>query len=261
MNSSFRLLSGRLFHGDGGDQIGQVGAFFNGTGRFRVLWDDDKIRPEFGILAGLSKDAIRKVISYSTLTNGAKKRITGRQLVIKAKASIKDCKVLLAYWNDYTKNGGYPSGKNETDALTFCIESVATENTQNMEKEGDTEDEDEEDEPAVTQPLRSAKPLSEIRRSVVESDEEENEDDAEAEDEGDEEEDDNDTGYISRKSVFPAALVTFMLLGPYGTAAYGFEISAAFTMNTKAIEENAKTGMYNSKSMKEEKKAAMDLTR
>ena len=52
-----------------------------------------------------------------------------------------------------------------------------------------------------------------------------------------------------------------MLLGPYGSDSYGFDLSAVFTMDTEGIEENAKSGMYNTKSIKEEKKVATDLAR
>lgn len=63
-----------------------------------------------------------------------------------------------------------------------------------------------------------------------------------------------------KKYIYPA-LVTFMLLGPTGTAAYGFPISAAFSIDTEAIEDNSKSGMYNTKSMKEEKKVVADASR
>lgn len=249
------MTFGRYYHGDGGDQSGQVGAFFNGTGRYRVLWDDDKIKPEFGILAGVTKDSCRKFINCPTLTGG-KKKITGRQLLAKAKAAIKESKVLLAYWNDYSKSGGFPSGKNENDALLFCVESVTTENTQNLEKEEDTEDEEEEDDSPAPEPARTVpQPPPPRRNTVVDSEDE-------AEVEGDEDEDDNEeVEYIAKKTSPPSAMVTFMLFGPYGVKAYGFEASAAFTVDTEAIEANAKTGIYNTKSIKEEKKAAIDIVR
>lgn len=250
------MTFGRFYHGDGGDQVGQVGAFFNGTGRYRVLWDDDKIKPEFGVLAGVSKDSCRKFINCPTLT-GNKKKITGRQLLAKAKAAIKECKVLIAYWNDYTKSGGFPSGKNENDALLFCVESVTTENTQNLEKEEDTEDDEEEEDAPAPEPARAvSKPPPTKKNAVVDSD-----DDA-ADEEEDEDEDDNDeVEYIVKKSYSPPAMVTFMLMGPYSALAYGFEVCSAFSIDTEAIEAIAKTGAYNIKSIKEEKKAAVDIVR
>ena len=187
-------------------------------------------------------------------TLSGRKRITGRQLLSKAKASIKEAKVLLAYWTDYTRNGGFPSGKNEEDALEFCKESVTTEHQHNMEKEDDTDDDEEEDEPPVSQSRALTQPLKNKR--VVESDTEE----PEAEDERSDD-DDNDKEYVSKRKYNPPALATFMLLGPYGCEAYGFPVSAAFSIDTEVIEENAKTGMYNTKSMKEEKRAATDIVR
>ena len=114
------MSSCRFYHGDGADQRGQVGALLDGTGRYRVLWEDDVIIPEFGILAGISKDSVMEYIHQPTLSGG-RKYINGRQLIDKAKASIKDCKILLAYWNEFKKSGGFPSGKTEKDALAFCL--------------------------------------------------------------------------------------------------------------------------------------------
>ena len=252
------LSSGRFYHGDpkDKDQIGQVGMLLNGTGRYRVLWEDDLIKPEFGILAGVSKDTVKEFINLPTLSG--RKRIDGRQLIAKAKASIKESKILLAYWTDFTKAGGYPSGKNEKDALNFCTESVSTEHEQNMEKESDDEEEEEENEEAppqsqsrvLTQPLKR-------KSAVVDSDN----DEAEASGEESDNDADDDIEFISRKKFIPPALVTFMLLGPYGAAAYGFDISAVFSVDTEAIDENSKKGIYNTKSMKEEKKITTDIAR
>jgi hypothetical protein len=44
-----------------------------------------------------------------------------------------------------------------------------------------------------------------------------------------------------------------MLYGPYGSAHYNFEISTAFTMDTDAIEESAKSGKLSNKSIREAK--------
>ena len=121
------MSSVRYYHGDGEDHIGQVGLLLNGSGRYKVLWEDGQIKAGFGILSGASKEAVKDIINQPTLTGG-RKRIDGRQLLAKAKAAIKESKILLAYWTDYTKNGGFPSGKNEEDALLFCTESVSTEN-------------------------------------------------------------------------------------------------------------------------------------
>ena len=95
--------------------------------KIQILWEDGQIKAGFWILSGASKEAVKDIINQPTLTGG-RKRIDGRQLLAKAKAAIKESKILLAYWTDYTKNGGFPSGKNEEDALLFCTESVSTEN-------------------------------------------------------------------------------------------------------------------------------------
>lgn len=201
-------------------------------------------------MAGVTKESCRKYINCSTLT-GNRNRISGRQLLGKAKDAIKDCKVLIAYWNDYSKSGGFPSGKNENDALLFCVESVTTENTKNLEKEEDTEDDEEEDDTTAV-----PKPLPIKRNTVVDSD-----DDAADEDEDDDEDDNDEEKYFVKKTTSPSAMVTFMLMGPYSALAYGFEVCSAFSINTEAIEAIAKTGAYNTKSIKEEKKAAVDIVR
>ena len=69
---------------------------------------------------------MEEVIRLPTLCG--KKQITGRQILLKAKAVVREAKVLLAYWVDYTKNGGYPSKKNEDDALEYVHEQAAIEN-------------------------------------------------------------------------------------------------------------------------------------
>lgn len=247
---------GRYYHGDGKDQIGQVGLLLNGSGRYKVLWEDDRIKPGFGILSGISKESIKNIVNQPTLTGG-RNNINGRQLLSKAKASIKEVKILLAYWTDFTKGGGFPSGKNEEDALLFVSESIAMEHQQNMEKEDDTDDDEEDDSPPVAQALALTQPLRTNKR-VVDSDNDEAEvggDNNESSDESSVEE------LVQKKKYISPALVTFMLLGPYGTAAYGFPISACFSIDTEAIEDNSKSGMYNTKSMKEEKKVVDDASR
>lgn len=140
---------GRYYHGDGKDQSGQVGLLLNGSGRYKVLWEDDRFKPGFGILSGISKESIKNIVNQPTLTGG-RNNINGRQLLSKAKASIKDVKILLAFWTDFTKSGGFPSGKNEDD----------------------TDDDEEDDSPPVAQALALTQPLRKIKR-VVDSDNDE----------------------------------------------------------------------------------------
>lgn len=250
MNSSILLPSSSLYHGDDADQIGQVGALLKGTGRYKVLWDDDRIGEGFGILTGVSKDSIRELINYPTLSK--KNRMEGRQLILKAKDCIKETKIFLAAWTNYTKNGGFPSGKNEQDALQYCIQEVASEHKPSFEKDDLQDDDDEEDEPPVSQSRAKTQPLKDTREKDSDNDE--------AEDDGDEDEDE-EVQFISKKSYSPPATLTFMLLGPYGVGLFGFELSAVFSIDTEGIEKNAKTGMYSTKSMKEEKKVVADHER
>lgn len=244
------MSSDRFYHGDGDDQIGQVGNLLNGIGRYKVLWEDDKIKAEFGILNGVSKDSVREIINQPTLSG--RKRITGRQLLLKARESLRESKILLAYWNDFTKNGGFPSGKNEDDALEFCKESLSTERQQNLEKDDDTDDDEDDDELSASQ----GRPINKTQKNNRVGDS----DDEDAEDEGSDD-GEKEIEQVSRRFYNSPALLTFMLLGPYGCEAYGFPVSAAFTIDTEGIEENAKNGMYNTKSIKEEKKVATDIIR
>ena len=136
---------------------------------------------------------MKDIIRQPTLSG--RKRITGRQILTKAKACIMDCKIFLAYWTDFTKNGGFPSG---TDALAFCIESVVTEHQQNLEKEDDSsdsdDDSDDEDDPPVSQWKAKTQPLR-VNRSIIESDGED------AEDEGDD--DEESIEYVSKRIHIP----------------------------------------------------------
>jgi hypothetical protein len=106
----------RYYHGENDDQIGQVGMFLNGTGRYTVLWEtmtkekSDRIAPGFGPISGLSRGSIEEVIRAPTLSG--KKRIDGRQLLSKAKNALKESKILLAFWGEFVKMG-MPSGKTE----------------------------------------------------------------------------------------------------------------------------------------------------
>ena len=146
------------------------------------LCEDGRIKAGFWILSGARKEAVKEIINQPTLTGGRKK-IDGRQFLIKAKSAIKESKILLAYWADYTKNGGFLSGKNEEDALLFCTESVSTENSRNLEKEEDTEDDEEEEDRPISQSRVLTQPL--VRRVVdSDNDEEEAEDEGESDDEG-----------------------------------------------------------------------------
>lgn len=243
MVSNFR----RFYHGVSDDQIGQVGMFLRGQGRYKVIWDNGRISEDFGIVAGLSKNAVEEVIRLPTLCG--KKQITGRQILLKAKAVVREAKVLLAYWVDYTRNGGFPSGKNEDDALEYVREQAANEHEQR--KERDDEDNDDDDDEELSQPRVPG-------RNNPPADSDSEIDEEFAPDENNEVEE--VVGNSSHK-YYPPAMLTFMLMGPYGKDRYGFDVSPLFSMDTDAIEELAKTGSLNVKSIKEEKKKEDDVQR
>ena len=170
------------------------------------MWEDDVIKPEFGILVGVSKESV-KVFIHNLILSG-RKYFNERQLIAKAKASIKDSMVLLACCKDFTKAVGFPLGKNEKDALLFCAESLNTEHDHNIVKENGTdEDEDDDKDPPVTQGPAPTQPLRNSR--VVDSDNEDAED---------ENEDNDSVEYVSERKFAPQASITFMILGPYDVA-------------------------------------------
>ena len=54
---------------------------------------------------------------------------------------------------------------------------------------------------------------------------------------------------------FPAAMLFFMMYGPYGVGVYNFDLTPAVSMETKAIDNLAKESkQLNTKSMREAKK-------
>jgi hypothetical protein len=60
---------------------------------------------------------------------------------------------------------------------------------------------------------------------------------------------------------YPAALLLFMLYGPYGVGYYGMEVSPAFSMDTEGIDESTKNGNMNTNSIKEEHRKDNDKAR
>ena len=55
--------------------------------------------------------------------------------------------------------------------------------------------------------------------------------------------------------------MTSVLLDPHSCEAYCFPLLSAFSSDTESTEKIAKTGQYNTKSMKEEKRVATDIIR
>lgn len=288
----FYLKLHRYYHGDGDDQIGHVGMFLNGQGRYAVLWETmnsdncDMIAEGFGPISGISRRSIEEFVRCPTLSG--KKEIDGRQLISKAKIALKDAKILLSYWHEFTKNG-MPSGKDETDALKYVLNRAFEEKSE--EKDDDDDDDDEENvvaqEPLVQRVSWSTEDdnsveydddnvnlpsidLQQNQRSEN-NDFDSNDDQSidnfladyekrisfpDNEDDGmlDEVVDDVEESFPrSRGTFYPAALLLFMLYGPYGVGQYGMEISPAFSMDTEGIDEVGKSGKLNTKSIKEEK--------
>jgi hypothetical protein len=60
---------------------------------------------------------------------------------------------------------------------------------------------------------------------------------------------------------YPAALLLFMLYGPYGVGCYGMEVSPAFSMDAEGIDESTKNGNMNTNSIKEEHRKDNDKAR
>ena len=207
--------------------------FLNGQGRYGILWEtmnresSDVIAEGFGPISGISRRSIEDVIRSPTLSGN--KRINGRQLMSKAKVALREAKVLLGFWSEFTRNG-MPSGMDESDALKHVLNRAFQEKS----AECDDNDDDDDDE--------------EIEETCGE----------EVEDEGIH----GDEMEPTRSPTFyPAALLLFMLYGPYGVAVYGLEVSPAFTMDTDGIDELTKNVKMNTNSIKEEHKKDNDRAR
>jgi hypothetical protein len=136
----------RFYHGDDEDQTGHVGMFLNGQGRYTVLWESmnrensDVIGEGFGPISGLSRRSIEDVIRSPTLSGN--KRINGRQLLTKAKVALREAKVLLGFWSEFTRNG-MPSGMDESDALKHVLKRAFQEKSAEC---GDIDDDDDDEE-------------------------------------------------------------------------------------------------------------------
>lgn len=174
-----------------------------------------------------------------------------------------------------------PSGKTEVDALKHVIQRAFEDQTGENEDGDEEEDDNEEEE----RPVRVNATFN-LGENKVDSDSEEDEgesldtetmeafidgyileDDGELHENVDicnsEENESAEANYqpIRDSNFYPAALVLFMLYGPYGVGQYGMELSAAFSVDTDGIEDTAKNGNMNIKSIKEEKKKEDDKIR
>ena len=78
------------YHGYDRDHIGVLRMFLEGSGRYRVLWDGDRIINGFGSLSGITHESVAKAVPNSTLKGNT--LITGRQIVEKAKLALNEAK-------------------------------------------------------------------------------------------------------------------------------------------------------------------------
>lgn len=54
---------------------------------------------------------------------------------------------------------------------------------------------------------------------------------------------------------FPAAMIFFMLYGPYGVGVHNFDVTSALTMDTKTLENDSRSSkQMNTKSMRQSQK-------
>ena len=235
------------YHGYDDDHPGFLRLFLAGNGRFRVLWDDDRIISGLGYISGISKATCKAILGYSTLSK--KNLLNGRQIHEKAKAALMEAKKLLAYWMEFLVNDQMPSGKDEEDALKYFIRRAREETSVELV--------DEDEEPA-DDGLNTQDETVKVEIDYDEADNDEEDPDNEdtnikredADSDPDFSDSEEDEKPIVAKTVsakkavcestfLPAALLLFILYGPYGVAAYRLEISSALSMDTVGIDEQA----------------------
>jgi hypothetical protein len=175
----------------------------------------------------------------------------------KAKAAMAECRILLAYWLEFAVDGDFPSGQNEEDALRYVLNRSYADKSNDLDDDDDDEDE-ETFSPQNEDDNRSENGSDDHEQNNVRNSRNASEShSANINDEYDDESDDPEYNKVLRNdapsSFCPCAWVLFMLYGPYGSAHYNFEISTAFTMDTDAIEESAKSGKLSNKSIREAK--------
>ena len=269
----------RFYHGDGEDQIGHVGMFLNGQGRYSVLWETmnreggDTIAEGFGPISGLSRRSIEEVVRSPTLSGN--KKINGRQLMSKAKVALREAKVLLGYWTEYTRNG-MPSGMNETDAIKHVLNRAFQEKSAECDDNDDYDDDEDVTVPATNVKQRALSAMNENVDSDSENDEGEEPNQLSMDNflnaYGEPIEDEGmfdgavavneDSSEETRTpNFYPAALLLFMLYGPYAVEHYAMEVSPAFSIDTEGIDESTKNGKMDTNSIKEEHKKDNDKAR
>ena len=233
-----------FYHGFDIDHPGFLHHFLSGNGRFRIIWDDDRIISGLGYISGVSKASCSTVLKMSTLS--ARNFINGRQILNKAKEAVREAKKLLAFWMEFLINDKMPSGKNEEDALQYVIRRAREETSVELV---DDEEDDADDGGNTQEENVKDDSDEEVEDAVIEEDDPtfKDEDKEDSQDTSDSEEDVKPCAKekTAKKSTqpestfLPPSLLLFILYGPYGVAAYGLEISAALSMNSEGIDEQA----------------------
>ena len=113
----------KLYLGDVNDDdtIAMHESFYDGEGRFQYMYEDqkgEKFALCFGpVIGGLSKRHFREYLDAKTVKTKNSK-LVGRDIKLKADKALLEGKKYLAYWNEFLgKDGKFPSGKNEDDAM------------------------------------------------------------------------------------------------------------------------------------------------
>jgi len=112
------------FHGDPNnpDFVSFVAQMLQGLGRFRALFDEEKVVPPcFGAaIVGLHIEAlgVGGCFLFRATLNNITSKISGDTITGVGKEVLRACKKYLAYWKDCLDvNGDFKSGLNEDSAL------------------------------------------------------------------------------------------------------------------------------------------------
>ena len=135
------------FKGDG-RTMSELKMMSDGVDRYTHLWDDeDRVdKMQFHIIDGLSKKAVIECVKLSS-TGEKAKEISGKQLKAKSEGCVLVLKKVEAIYNEYKKDGKFPSGKTEVDALRFAaVEYFKRSGGAVPAEEGDADDVDDVDE-------------------------------------------------------------------------------------------------------------------
>ena len=139
----------KLYMGDPNDSdiIPMHQSLFEGENRFGWLYEDakyEKFSACFGsLIGGHSKRHFKDLLDAKTVKNKNSK-LVGKDIKNKADKALKEGKIYLGYWNEFLgKDGKFPSGKTEDDALLHVLSRAQT--TINLDQEEEEDDDDDED--------------------------------------------------------------------------------------------------------------------